>query len=103
VTREEVRSLFFGHQLHGRAFDTNEEHGATISREGFGELTGDSMGGGSTADVEVLFKGEDLCFVRLKTVSQCGAVFRNPGGRKSEENEYIWYHGGKAFTFSQVE
>jgi adenylate cyclase len=61
------------------------------------------MGGGGTADVEVLFKGDKLCFVRLKTASQCGAVFRNPGGRKAKENEYIWYRSNVAFTFSQVE
>jgi adenylate cyclase len=105
LTADEIRSLLFGHRLHGRTFQSGEEHAATITKEGSGTLTGDweAMGGGGTADIEVLFKGDKLCFVRLKTVSQCGAVFRNPGGRKAKENEYIWYRSNVAFTFSQVE
>jgi tetratricopeptide (TPR) repeat protein len=105
LTADEVRSLLFGHRLHGRTLQSGEEHAATITKEGGGTLTGDweAMGGGGTADVEVLFKGDKLCFVRLKTASQCGAVFRNPGGRKAKENEYIWYRSNVAFTFSQVE
>ena len=105
LTADEVRSLLFGHRLHGRTYQSGEEHAATITKEGGGTLTGDweAMGGGGTAEVEVLFKGDKLCFVRLKTATQCGAVFRNPGGRKAKENEYIWYYGNFAFTFSQVE
>jgi hypothetical protein len=32
----------------------------------------------------------------------CGPVFRNPGGTRALENEYLW-DIGSAYTFSQVE
>ena len=32
----------------------------------------------------------------------CGDVFRNPGGTKAAENEFIWCNG-MPFTFAQVE
>jgi len=105
LTADESRSLFFGHRLHGRTFDSGEEHASTITEQGVATLTGDwaSMGGGSMADCDVRFEGDEVCFVWLKTVTQCGAVFRNPGGLKAKENEFMWYHGDTAFTFSQVE
>jgi tetratricopeptide (TPR) repeat protein len=105
LTAEEVRSLFFGHRLHGRAFDSGEERAANITKEGSGALTGDwaSMNASGTADVEVLFKDGKVCFLLMQTARQCGFVFRNQGASKAKENEYIWFHGGKAFTFSQVE
>jgi len=105
LTADEIRSLFFGHRLHGRMFDSGEEHAATITEQGVATLTGDwaSMGGGRMADVDVRFEGDEVCFVWLKTVTQCGAVLRNPGGLKAKENEFMWYHGDRAFTFSQIE
>ena len=105
LTADEIRSLFFGHRLHGRAFDSGEEHAASITEQGVATLTGAwaSMGGGSMADVDVRFEGDEVCFVWLGTVTQCGTVFRNPGGLKAKENEFMWYHGDRAFTFSQVE
>jgi hypothetical protein len=44
------------------------------------------MAGSGTADVEVRFKGEKLRFLWMQTDSQCGAVFRNPSGRKARDN-----------------
>ncbi|HEX2473407.1 MAG TPA: adenylate/guanylate cyclase domain-containing protein [Lacipirellulaceae bacterium] len=65
LTADEIRSLLFGHRLHGRTFQSGAEHAAAITKEGNGTLTGDweAMGGGGTADVEVSFKGDKLCFL----------------------------------------
>ncbi|WVT75146.1 adenylate/guanylate cyclase domain-containing protein [Sinorhizobium chiapasense] len=100
----DVRSLFFGHQLRGRMLDSGEEHEAFVSPEGIAALTGDwaSMGAGRMTDVEVRFEKDEVCFLWLKTTNLCGAVLRNPGGLKARENEFIWYHGDRAFTFSQI-
>ena len=105
LTDNEVRSLFLGNRLHGRMFDSGEEHEATISKEGIATLTGDwaSVGGGHMADAEVRFEGDTVCFLWLKTANVCGTVLRNPGGLRTKENEFIWYYGDRAFTFSRVQ
>jgi tetratricopeptide (TPR) repeat protein len=105
MTVDEIRSLFFGHRLHGRSFESGEVRAASITQAGVATLSGDwaAMGGGRMADCNVRFKGEEVCFVWMGTLRQCGAVFRTRGGLKSRENEFFWHHGDRAFTFSQVE
>ncbi|WEX91099.1 guanylyl cyclase [Sinorhizobium garamanticum] len=105
LTADEVRLLFFGHRLRGRMLDSGEEHEAIISTEGTGTLSGGwaSIGGGRMADVEVRFQGDEVCFLWRKTASLCGMVLRNPGGLSPKGNEFIWVHGDRAFTFSQVQ
>lgn len=101
---DEARSLLLGHRLHGRMLDSGEEHEAVISIAGMATLTGDwaSIGAGRMTDVEVKFDRDEVCFLWLKTTNLCGTVLRNPGGLRAKENEFIWYHGDRAFTFSQV-
>ncbi|MCY1232086.1 hypothetical protein D9M72_445590 [compost metagenome] len=101
---DELRSLFFGHRLRGRMLDSGEEHEAVVSPEGIATLTGDwaSLGAGRMSNVEVRFEKDEVCFLWLKTTNLCGVVSRNPGGLSARENEFIWYHGDRAFTFSQV-
>ncbi len=100
----EARSLFLGHQLRGRLLDSGEEHQALVSTDGIATLTGDwaSLGAGRMTDVEVRFEKDAVCFLWLKTTNLCGVVLRNPGGSRARENEFIWYHGDRAFTFSQI-
>lgn len=104
LTAGEVRSLFLGHRLRGRVLDSGEEHEAVISTEGIATLSGGwaSMGAGRMADVEIRFEGDEVCFLWRKTTNLCGVVLRNPGGLGAKENEFIWHHGDRAFTFSQV-
>ncbi|KQW58741.1 MULTISPECIES: adenylate/guanylate cyclase domain-containing protein [unclassified Ensifer] len=101
---DEARSLFLGHRLHGRMLDSGEEHEAVISTGGVATLTGGwaSIGAGRMTDVEVKFDRDEVCFLWLKTTNLCGMVLRNPGGLSGKENEFIWYHGDRALTFSQV-
>ncbi|WOS65533.1 adenylate/guanylate cyclase domain-containing protein [Sinorhizobium fredii] len=105
LTSYEVRMLFFGHRLRGRMLDLGDGHEAIISTEGIANLSGDwaSIGGGRMADAEVRFEGDEVCFMWRKTASLCGVVLRNPGGVSAKENEFIWLHGDRAFTFSQVQ
>jgi hypothetical protein len=99
---DEIRALVFGHRLHGRSSFTGEERSASVMANGAAELSGDwVLGGGQlTGGIAVFDRGE-LCY-RFGTLSYCGPVFRNPGGTKALENEYLW-DIGSAFTFSQVE
>jgi hypothetical protein len=105
LTAEEIRPLIFGKRLHGRTFDTGEDHTATIAADGLATLSGDwaSLGGGTMEGSSVRFETDELCFVWQNVVKLCGPVFRNPGAPKAKENEFIWYHGDRAFTFSQAD
>ncbi len=97
---DEVRSLFFGHKLRGRTFATHEEHAASVTTDGIASLSGDwgYLDGGT-----VRFEGDRLCFDWTTGVGDCGTVFRNPGGTRAKENEFIWHTARGAFTFSQIE
>ncbi|MCI0684685.1 MAG: tetratricopeptide repeat protein [Gemmataceae bacterium] len=100
LTAREVEALFFGHRLHGRTMRTGLEHGVSVSADGTATRFGDweaSPGSSGTARLE----GDRLCFV-LTTTTYCGSVFRNAGGTKAKENEYLWFDGW-AYTFSQIE
>ena len=55
------------------------------------------------AETAVRFGPNEICFVWQKVVNLCGPVFRNPGGVKAMENEFIWDPGGIAYTFSQID
>lgn len=105
LTAGEIQALFFGHRLHGRTFESGEEHAATITADGVATLTGDwaSTGGGTMAGSVVRFEGDEVCFLWSETVNRCGNVLQNPGGTRAQENEFFWFHGESAFTFSQVE
>jgi hypothetical protein len=98
LTAQEIRTLFFGHRLRGRSW-TGQEHAASITTEGVVATSGDwhlTEGG-------IRFDGYQVCSEQRIHGGDCGAVFRNPGGTKTKENEYIWIDQWGTFTFSQVE
>jgi TolB-like protein/class 3 adenylate cyclase len=101
MTDDEIRLLVIGHRLHGRSSFTGEERSASVSASGAAEISGDwVLGGGRLTGGFAEFEGGELCY-RFGTVSYCGPVFRNPGGTKVLENEYLW-DIGSPYTFSQV-
>jgi adenylate cyclase len=103
LTADEIRELILGHRLHGRSLRTGEARTASVTRDGIAALSGDwnLLGSNSLAGGVASFDGDRLCY-KFDLVSYCGEVFRNPGGSKAKENEFIWYNG-EAFTFSPVE
>ena len=102
LSADEIRTLFFGHRLHGQDPRFGEERTALLTTDGVAELSGDwVLGGRALTGGITQFNGDDLC-LRFDVVSYCGPVFRNPGGTRAAENEFIWLVG-EAFTFSQVE
>jgi TolB-like protein/Flp pilus assembly protein TadD len=100
LTADEMHGLFFGHRLHGRTFWTGFEHAATVSEGGTATVSGEW---GSVADGTIELDDDQLCYLWSGSARLCGTVFRNPGGTRAKENEFIWYNGGGAMTFSQVE
>jgi TolB-like protein/class 3 adenylate cyclase/Flp pilus assembly protein TadD len=98
----EVEPLFFGHRVHGRFLRGGWEYGVSVGLDGtavrFGTWGSGASGGTGTAQLD----GDRLCFV-LTTTTACGTVFRNPGGTRAKENEYIWSSGGWVLPFSQIE
>src|SRR4029453_11202691 len=85
----EVEALFFGHRLHGRAWN-GWEYGLSVAADGAAVASGNwGVGPGSGANTAQL-EGDHLCFV-ASTTRGCGGVLRNPGGTRAKENEYIWF------------
>ena len=103
LTVDEVRTLIFGHRLHGRSLWTGEERNASVTRDGVVALSGDwgLLGGGPLTGGSARFDGDQLCY-KFDLVSYCGEVLRNPGGTRAKENEFLWYNG-EPFTFSPTD
>jgi hypothetical protein len=104
LTADEARTLIVGHRLHGLDRWSGDERAASIGADGVGTLSGDwaSLASSPIARVTLQFKGDDACYL-WSTISLCGGVFRNPGGTKEKQNEFIWYSPERTFTFSQIE
>jgi adenylate cyclase len=103
LTTGEIRTLIFGHRLHGRSLWHGEERFASVTTDGVVALSGDwgLLGDGPWTSGSADFEGDRLCY-KFRLIRYCGDVLRNPGGTRSKENEFIWYNG-EAFTFSTVE
>jgi adenylate cyclase len=100
LTANEVRTLLFGHRLHGRTPSTARELGASFTTDGAVTLSGDWASAAGMAR----FKDHQLCFKwGFRATERCASVFRNPGGLTAKENEYIWYDEFGAFPFSRVD
>jgi hypothetical protein len=103
-TAEEVRSLLFGHQLHGRNLFSGEERAASFTSEGAVTLAGDwGTLSSSTSPMGIArLEGAELC-LRFGFVSYCGIMVYNPGGTRALENEFIWLHPSGRYSFSRVQ
>jgi len=103
MTAGEIRTLIFGHRLHGRSLWHGEERFASVTTDGIVTLSGDwgLLGNGPWIDGRTRFEKAQLCYT-FDFMSYCGGVFRNPGATRAKENEFIWYNG-EAFTFSVFE
>ena len=99
-TREEMDPLLFGHRIHGRSLESGEEHGAQVAADGSAMMFGDWGDGNG----EARFRGDNLCFEWKSGHTNCGVVYRNPGGSRATENEFIWSsHAAGGFPFSVVD
>jgi TolB-like protein/class 3 adenylate cyclase/Flp pilus assembly protein TadD len=96
LTAAEVRQLFLGHRLRGRSLGSGLERSAVIEKDSRATISGDW---GNFAGGMIDFKGDQVCLYK----NYCGSVFRNPGGPRTKENEYIWFDRSTAYTFSQIE
>lgn len=100
LSPEQMDSLLFGHRIHGRTLESGVEHGAMIAADGTAMMFGDWGYGAGTARVD----NNQVCFAWTSGLTNCGVVYRNPGGTRAKENEFIWFsHGHGGFSFSVVE
>jgi TolB-like protein/class 3 adenylate cyclase len=101
LTPDEIRSLVFGHRLRGRDPDTGTEHAASFTADG--AVTASGNWAWSNGGVAVII-GEQLCFKWSDHIgADCVTIFRNPGGTRQNENEFIWYDRNGARPFSPLE
>jgi adenylate cyclase len=96
LTAGEMRQLFLGHHLRGRSLWSGRERSAVIEKDGRASIAGDW---GNFTGGTIDFKDDQVCFYK----NYCGSVFRNPGGPRTKENEYIWFDRRATYTFSQIE
>ena len=100
LTADEIQKSTLGQHLHGRTLDSGREHAATITTDGIITMSGDWGSGDATIS---RFDNDQLCFKwSTSAFEDCVTLFRNPGGTKASENEFIWLSARGAFTFSQV-
>jgi len=102
LTADEAHALSFGHRLHGRDLWTGKEYAASIGTDGTADFSGDwnwiVPGKGM-----IEFHADEFCYNWTGGRTFCGTMYRNPGGTKARENEFIWSTGEYTFTFSQVQ
>jgi tetratricopeptide (TPR) repeat protein len=100
LSREEIHSLVFGRQLHGRPFrQTSENRTGSVTMDGVATFSGDWISPGLLqGNGRVSLKDNELC-VTFGPANYCGIVLRNPGESRASENEFIW----RGYPFSQVE
>ena len=99
LAADEIRSLMFGHRLHGRSLFSGEERSASLTMQGIARFAGDWVSASVASTLGIPeFKNNELC-IAFGVASYCGAVIRNPGGTKARENEFIW----REYTFSRVD
>ena len=93
----EIDALFVGRHLHGRSLESGQEHGLSVAADGSAIIFGD-WGGGSG---RLTLDGDGLCFEMADGYVNCATIYRNPGGARTTENEYIWVsRAGGAYPFS---
>jgi tetratricopeptide (TPR) repeat protein len=100
LSPEEIRSLLFGHRLHGRPFrQTSENRSGSVTMDGIAAFSGDWVSARLPQENgRVNFRNDELC-VRFGPTNYCGIVLRNAGGSRASENEFIW----RGYPFSEVE
>lgn len=100
LSASEVDPLFFGHRLQGRSMWSGEEYGASVAADGSAMMFGEWGVGNGIARLD----GNQLCFEWTSGTTNCGWVFRNPGGTRAMKNEYVWLSNQRGeFTFSQAD
>jgi TolB-like protein/DNA-binding SARP family transcriptional activator/Tfp pilus assembly protein PilF len=100
LSAADIEALFFGHYLHGRSLETGQEHGVFVAPDGSAMMFGDWGYGTGIAR----FEGDELCFEWTGGYVNCGTIYRNPGGTRRKDNEFIWSnHIGGIYPFSQID
>ena len=102
LAADDIRSLFFGHRLHGHNLFNGAERMASLTDDGRITLSGDwgtIDAGGQAQSGTLVFEGAEVC-LRLGVVSYCGVMLRNPGGSKATENDFLWANPSGGYTFT---
>jgi len=100
LTSDESRALFLGHRLHGRDLDTGAEWDVSVTANGAVTASGTWV---SVDQGTIQFYRDRVCFGGSNSRQFCGTVFRNPGGTRTKQNEFIWDSVRGTRPFSQVE
>jgi TolB-like protein/class 3 adenylate cyclase len=95
----EIKTLLFGHRVHGRSLRTGKEYGVQISPDG---KTAISFSGHLSEAGTPRIESDRICIAEA-VYEWCSMVFRNPGGSRTKENEYFLFSDGWGLPFSRVD
>ena len=99
LTGREIKSLIFGHELHGRRIVPSvREYRLTSSADGSTNVTIGSWSSKGLGWVQ----GNFLCDAYPRSITGCGVILRNPSGTLEQLNEYQLIGRWNRFEFSVV-
>jgi adenylate cyclase len=99
LTADEVKALLFGHTIRGRDIKTSEIFTDVFAADG--ALTETADWGPDTGTVAYLEKSL-ICYSNEEWGGNCGAIFRNPGGKPERQDEYVWVFACCELYFSVI-
>ncbi|TIP25039.1 MAG: guanylate cyclase [Mesorhizobium sp.] len=98
LTADEIKALFYGHEIQGRDSISGEAYWRATAADGSYRA---SLGALSFTGVS-WFEGDVMCNANQLSPRGCRAVFRNPAGTFEAKNEYIIFRHRDRFEFSVV-
>ncbi len=99
LTGAEIKFLVLGHELRGRNTAPDiEPYRRGVTADGSITVTF----GSRTRTGKTWVQGNFLCSAFPKSLTSCGAVFRNPSGTREQENEYRSIYRTNSVEFSVV-
>lgn len=98
LTGAEIKALLFGHSIEGRERETDNVYRRRTAMDG----TADVTVGDQELRMVTTIEGDFFCSWAANAGRGCGAVFRNPDGRREQKNEYIHIRPWNSLEFSVV-
>jgi adenylate cyclase len=97
LTAEEMRTLIFGHTMHGRDVLSAETFTDVVSPDGTIKETAEW--GNDTATLLQLDRGL-MCHLWTEWGPSCSAILRNPDGSPADGDEFVWVFTTSELRFS---
>jgi len=106
LTDDEIKTVLFGHTLHGRDIDSGATWKVTFAADGSFVFLSDSRYASATSEAGRIVETQDgvMCWGYPTTGGRgCGTLFRVPGNTATQPTEVLWIAHIDRIQFSIVE